>query len=246
MASAKNITEGAKINTGLTIRGFEVWALTPNHYRHYHTLFLRVPGEFPTEAYEDKSGRWLVGFLRPDGVRQATYSSYATREEAETARTTYEGATAARIGCQFEVGYKMTDASGHYLPYGFCAEGEVGAKAWGKTWVDANSGYPPLKFDLTEDEARSVIKWREQADAAWLAARPDFVAREQRILDAQSAGLPEAAAEFAVDAVEALGGDSVVIIADASASETECLECGATYPEAGHVEPGGMGCRRCN
>lgn len=25
----------------------------------------------------------------------------------------------------------------------------------------------------------------------------------------------------------------------------ECLECGASYTEPGHVEPGGMGCNRC-
>ena len=29
------------------------------------------------------------------------------------------------------------------------------------------------------------------------------------------------------------------------ATETECLECGATYDEPGHVESGGMSCDRC-
>lgn len=236
--------DSESINTGLTIRGFEVWAITPHHYRHGHTFFLRVPGEFQTESYQRENGEWVVGFNRPDGQRQITYCSYKAREEAEHARTTYPHATMATLNASLNVGYKKTDEKGDYLPYVFCKADEAGAKAWGAAF-GAYPEYAPLKFDLTEEEAAQVNVWREKADADWFGANPDFLPREKKITDAQVAGLSETAAEFVVDAKETFGDAAVAVITKEAPTTTECLECGAVYEEAGHVESGGMCCDRC-
>lgn len=236
--------DGQSINTGLTLRGFEVHAITPHHYRHYHTLFLRVPGEFLTESYEQQPGRWNVGFLRPDGKWTCSYVGYKTREEAEKARTTYTGATRGTIGCQFEVWYKEIDEEGNVKPYAFCSANTPGAKAGGTTW-ETYPAYAPLKFELTEEEALQIIAWRENADAAWFGANPTFLPREEKITDAQVAGLSETAAEFFVDAKEAFGEESIALVSTEAPALTECLECGAVYNQPGHVEWGGMACDRC-
>lgn len=239
-------TEDQPINTGLTIRGFEVWATTPGHYRHYHTLALRMCETFPTEIEcVDFGGApyYQISFTRPDGKREFVYSGWRTEQEAINAYETYPNAKTASIGCQFEVGYKETDEEGNYKPYAFCKADIPGAKAWGTTWA---YDYAPLKFDLTEEEAEKIIAWREKADAEWFAARPDFLPREKRITEAQVAGLSETAAEFVVDAKEAFGEGAVVVIKQEASTATECLECGAIYDTPGSVEPGGMGCRRCD
>lgn len=241
--------EDQSVNTGLTLRGFEVWAVTPGHYRHYHTLFLRLPQRFPYEIVPDDldiypaGERWKIGFTRPDGQFSSSWTG-CTREEAEAIFEKYcqDGGT---VGCQFEVNYKRTDENGDYLPYSFCDATATGAKAWGTTW-DTYPAYAPLKFDLTEEEAKQVIAWREQADKDWFAARPDFLPREEKITEAQVAGLSATAAEFYVDAKEAFGDSAVAVVTSEVPTATECLECGATYDHPGHVEPGGMGCDRCN
>lgn len=237
------------MNTGITLRGFEVHANEPSHYRHYHTLFLRVPGAFPTqiECVEFCGAPWYqITLTRPDGKQQMVYSGWRTEAEAQEAFETYPNGKAGHVGCQFEVGYKLTDTEGNYLPYQFCKADAVGAKAWGATWAKPEYGdYAPLKFDLTEAEAREVIAWREQADEQWFAAHPDFLPREEKITQAQVAGLSEGAAEFFVDAKEAFGDDAVALVGPLSTTAIECLECGAVYDEPGHVEPGAMGCDRC-
>ena len=134
------------------------------------------------------------------------------------------------------------------MPYAFAKGTEPAAKAWGTTWArplgKGGFDYAPLEFELREDEAKKVIEWREQADADWFAARPDFLPRERRITDAQVGGLSETAAEFVVDCKDA-GFDVAVLAGTEVQALTECLECGAVYEAAGHVEWGGMGCDRC-
>jgi hypothetical protein len=170
-------------NTGITIRGFEVWACEPDHYRHYHTLFLRLPQEFPTEIREyewlDRT-YWKIAFDRPDGVEQVVYGTLRSRAEAEKAHQTWTNAQTGRVGCQFEVGYKKTDAAGNYLPSAFCDATAPTAKPWGTTWADPKFDCAPLKFDLTPEEALTTIEWRNQADAAWFAAHPHFLENERR------------------------------------------------------------------
>jgi len=171
------------ITTGITIRGFEVWVCEPDHYRHYHTLYLRLPKEFPTEIREyrwlDRT-YWKIAFDRPDGVEQVVYGTLRSRAEAENGHQNYTGAKIGRVGCQFEVGYKKTDADGNYLPYDFCDATSPSAKPWGTTHADSKFDYPPLKFDLTPEEALTVIKWRDQADKAWFDAHPNFLENERR------------------------------------------------------------------
>lgn len=240
------MSEDKSMNIGLTLRGFEVWAVTPGHYRHYHTLFLRVPGEFPTEAYQEKSGRWVIGYTRPDGERSVIYSPFKTKEEAECARNTYANAKFGRIACQFEVGYKKTDADGNYMPYAFCDANYSGAKAWGTTW-DTYPAYAPLKFDLTEEEAKQIIAWREQADKDWFSENTYFLLREKKITDAQVSGFSETAAEFFVDVQETFGDSgAVAVICNELPAAIECLECGTIYNKPGSVDAGAMGCIRCN
>lgn len=171
------------MNTGLKLRGFEVWAYEPDKYLHYHTLHLRLPKEFPTNIREyEWLGRsyWKIAFDRPDGIEQVVYGTLRSREEAEMAYETYEGAKSGRIECEFKVGYKKTDENGEYLPYEFVTSIEPTAKPWGTTWADSKFDYPPLKFDLTPDEALIIIEWREGADKKWFENHPNFLEAEKR------------------------------------------------------------------
>ncbi len=169
--------------TGLTLEGFEVWACEPNHYRHFHTLFLRLPEVFPTEIREYQwlnRTYWKIAFDRPDGVEQVVYGTMRSREEAETIYQSGVDAQAGRVVCQFEVGYKKADKEGNYIGVAFCDATAEGAKPWGTTWADPKFDYAPLKFDLTPEEALTVIEWRKQANQAWFEAHPNFLEEECR------------------------------------------------------------------
>jgi hypothetical protein len=219
-------TEGEGYDTGLRLRGFEVWAQPPHHYRHYTTLFVMLPDVFATEAHQDGEWlggkpRWTVAFRRPDGKWKITYCSYDTREQAEHARNTYRNAKTARLGCQFEVGYKIGEV---------WSDKEHG-RPWGTTWADPAYDYAPLKFDLTVEEAAAVLEFREEMDAVWQDRQAAWIAREKRHDEA-------VARAVALDALP----QSVI---HAIAGPTECLECGAVFEEPGHVEAGGMTCDRC-
>jgi hypothetical protein len=206
-------TEGDPYDTGLRIRNCKVIARPPHHYRHYTTLFLHWPEEFPTEVREGElcDKPWFeIGFTRPDGVWKATHSGWRTREEAEAARQRF---TTGLLGTQFEVG--MRDGC-----------------PWGKTWADPKLDFAPLCFVLTEEEAAPVIAFRQEMDIAWRERSAAWIAAEDRLTEAQA----HAAAldSLSESTLHRLHGP------------LECLECGATFTEPGHVEPGGMGCDRCN
>lgn len=231
-------------NTGITVRGFELWAEEPNHYRHGHILYLRLPSIFQTEVreftYSTKTS-YEIGFVRPDGQFQSCYSGKRTREDTERARIAWDAETAI-LGCEVNVGYKRAGGG----PLAFCTADDPLAVAWGTTIVDDEYGYAPLNFDLTPTEALKLIRWREQADAEWFAANPGFLPREAKILEAQVAGLSPNAAEFLVDAVQGFGPLSVAVLTGAEGRGLlECFECGAVYTEPGSVEVGGMSCERC-
>lgn len=218
------MSDGGKCyDTGLRIRGLEVWAITPHRYRHFSEFLLRLPEVFSTEVYEEGvfcgHPAWYVGFRRPDGSMQQTYGTYRSEEEARHARDTYEGATSARLGCIFTVGYKTEN--------GRWADPTTG-QPWGTSWSD----YLPLKFDLTREEAAMVLAFREEADTSWRTENQQWLENERRRDE---------------DIAHAVSLDSLPSsILNALAGPLECLECGATYNESGYVESGGMGCKRCN
>lgn len=218
-------TEGEMYDTGLRLRGFEVHARPPHHYRHYTEFLLTHPQVFETEVYRDGEflgePRWVVGFTRPDGVRQVTYSSYKTEEEAEHARTTYRGATHARLCYSFAVGYKA--GARH-------ATKEDG-RPWGTVLAD-DEAYQPMRFELTEEEAAAVLAFREEVDAEWERRSADYLRRDRERTEAIA--LAAALDDLPASVLNALGGP------------THCLECGAEFEEPGHVRSHGMGCDRCD
>ncbi len=207
-------TEGDSYDTGLTIRGFKVMACPPHHYRHYTTLFLRLPESFSNEiTCADFCGApyFSLGFIRPDGVRKSTYSGWRTREEAEAALVRHPTAT---LGTQFEVGIRD-------------------GRPWGTTWEEPaeRGGFAPLHFKLTEEEAAPVIAFRKEMDAAWNDRSTAWQTAEARATEAEAHSA----------ALDGLSNSTLHHLH----GPLECLECGATYAEPGHVEPGGMACDRC-
>jgi hypothetical protein len=71
------LTEGPAYDTGLRVRGFEVWGIPPHQYRHFTEFFLRHPQAFgwsirlcPVKAL------WSVGFYTPDGKWNSRYGDY--------------------------------------------------------------------------------------------------------------------------------------------------------------------------
>lgn len=92
---------------------------------------------------------------------------------------------------------------------------------------DAPNRTQEFKFDLTALESAELWAWKESADAQWATENADLIARRNR-------------RNLAVAHACALEGLPQI------ASDLECLECGAVYAEAGHVQFGGMGCDRCH
>lgn len=203
-------------------RGMTILADEPDvRYRRYHELYLDG-GEFTTEAYQNGEflgkPHWVVGFTRPDGSRQATYSGvWTTREEAEHARTTYAGATTARLRISLRV---WLDADGNLCGYAGNGGG-IGE-------------YAPLEFGRIDDDPDlpAIYAERTALDAAWLQAQEASLAYEDET-------------QRLVANAAALDGIGSGILHKLH-GPTECLECGAVYDEPGHVDEGAMGCKRCN
>lgn len=213
-------------DTGLRVRGFEVWARPPHHYRHYTTLFLRHPETFSTEVYQNGeflgAPAWEIGFTRPDGRRQAVYCTFKSRAEAEEHRERF-GAFTARLCCQFEVGYKNGEQ---------WADKTTG-RPWGATWERKDEhGFAPFRFDLSESEAAQVLAFREELDAEWTRRSQGWLKREAERTEA-------IARAAALDGIPAS-------VLNAITGPLECVECGAVFGEPGHVRSHGMGCDRCD
>jgi hypothetical protein len=77
-----------------------------------------------------------------------------------------------------------------------------------------------------DPEVAEIIRTANESDAEWVKASSDDLKSE----DARTEAIACAAASEGLPAIP---------------NETECLECGAVYASAGHVEAGGMGCDRC-
>lgn len=169
-----------EVNTGLKIRGFEVWANKPHHYRHYHELFLVDPQVYRTEVRESadkpswKPLSYDVGYQRADGV-WCVWFNHTSRATAE--RSQQEHPT-ARHGVVL-----VLDAPAN--PGG------------GVTWWQNTAGAPDERFNftLTASEVEEVRKWRDAADSQDRVARADWYAAEAQETIAQAhaaamAGLP--------------------------------------------------------
>src|SRR5260370_33379617 len=207
------MSEPKTFDTYLRIRGYEIWATEPNHYRHYHTLSLRDSRRFPVSIIPDTARstegdqRFNVGFRRPNGQHQYKFVG-VTRAEADDLLARYP--EPMQISTQFEIAYKKAGE-----PYKFYSDDSTGARPWGTTWEDKDCAYSywePLDFDLTEAEALQVIQWRNQADQNWFADHPGFKESEARLVNAH------AHAAAAAD-----------LPAEAFNTAITCLECGAGH-----------------
>lgn len=221
-------TEGEHYDTGIRIKGFEVWGIPPHRYRQFTEFYLRHPQGFPYEVREGRpflgERQWEIGYETPDGVFRTQWSSFKSEAEAQQRMPVWTKGELAYPTCMLAVAYKsngMTDGA-------FVSKGE--GIPWGKPWVKDYS-WQAFSIEITPDEAQQVLDWAETVQAEWKKRSSDWIAEECDRTEAIAHAV----------ALDGLNPSTLHL----AHGPTECLECGATYDKPGHVEPGGMSCDRC-
>ena len=212
-------TEGASYDTGIRIQGLEVWGIPPHKYRHYTEFYLQYPQSFSPEVKETKPGNWEIGYVANDGVFRSRYSSFKSKEEAESKIIEF-GLKEFYPNCPINVFYTKTGKVD-----GSFADKESGI-ACGVPLTNHGCNWDVFNITVLPEEAEALLNFGNLVQAEWEKRAKSWRDHEAKKLEAVAK----------VVASEGLINHNGL---------TECFECGATFDEPGHVEWGGMGCDYC-
>lgn len=213
-------TEGNSYDTKLRIQGLEVWGIPPHQYRHYTEFFLQYPTSFPSEVQEVDGKYWDVGYVAGDGKFRSRYGSYKSREEALSVINVFE-IKEFYANCPINVFYTKTGE-----PDGSFSDEDLGV-ACGVVLVDRGCDWEVFNISVTPEEAELILGFEKLVQAEWESRATDWRKHQESRLQAVAEATASEGLRFA------------------SSGLLECLECGATYDEPGHVEYGGMSCDLC-
>jgi hypothetical protein len=227
-------TDGELFDTGIRVRGLEVWANPPNRYAHCLTLKLVYPDPIQTKLVQLPPRNYTVhGVITPDlfiwclclphpsGDGYRTLYKVSSEEKVKHLQEKYP---VEKLICDFVVNYKSNGQTD-----GAFTSKEEGIP-WGISWgLRREDEWEGFKFQLSREEAAEVLEYTEFVNAEWQR-------RSQGWIDAESRRTLAIAKAVALDDLH-LPVESDLL---------ECLECGAIYTEPGHVEIGGMSCDRCD
>lgn len=153
-------TDGPSYDTGLRLRGFEVWACPPHRYRHFTEFMLVSPETFEPSIREGRPGTWDVGFVRPDGKFEVRFCSLE-RDDAEKL-------VQSRAGVHGKVSWRIR-RNIFVFPDGGQADG---------------GGYAPMDFALTAEEVAQLLAFRTEVDAEWKRRAAEWIRDEAERTDA--------------------------------------------------------------
>jgi hypothetical protein len=170
---------------------------------------------------------WTDGAMR-QAVCEPCERSYVSYESGGSRTVTYASIRAVDVP-----GSPVTDGAVKFI--NACLGGEGSA--------------PPPWLGLLVDarEVRDVITGADRPGGFARKKAAEYALRFQdgtgKTVYVFSVGYSEG---YVFDVFETLAGAKREFSPRPVTGPTECFECGATYPEPGHVEQGGMGCDRCS